>query len=485
MDKTIQQILKEDYLKWYDKDYIFTRTEDRFIPKTFGRTIDDVLAISEYLLSLGLENKNIAIYGVNSYEWMVSDLAAMGYVGVSVTLDKSWTFYDVANALKLTEIKCLIYSPSQEAVVKLLKKNFDILYISTGSDFQYALEKGRKILENKKDKFDFKAKAFDKMSKIVFSSGTTGNPKAVMLSQKNMLMGFENLMRRAPMTEDDSCFLFLPLHHTYAGLYNFLFSIISGISIYICSDNSKIAEEIMMANPTIVSVVPLILERFFNAVKDKKSYAKALFGKNIKYVFCGGVKLDNNIKEFFQNSGLDIIEAYALSETASSLSIQYSGNHNPESVGIIFDNIEVKISEPDSEGVGEILVRGDNVFLGYFNNKEATDDAFDENSFFKTGDLGKIDEKNNIYLTGRKKRIILMSNGENVYPEEIEALICEYNEVTKAKILYEDGEIKAKLYINKNADIARIIDSVNEKLPKYSQISSFEAMDDSIDNRIK
>lgn len=194
---------------------------------------------------------------------------------------------------------------------------------------------------------------------------------------------------------------------------------------------------------------------------------------------------DENIRKEYKNSGLNMMEAYALSETSSIFSIQYSNSPDVKSVGTIFENIDVKVINPDENGCGELAVKEDNVFLGYYGNEKATKEAFDEDGYFLTGDLGYIDENNELYLIGRKKRMILTENGENVDPEEIERLIRQRAEISKVKVYEEGGIIKAAIYVFQDIDIKTVIESVNQTLPKYKQVKEFNLIRDSIETRLK
>lgn len=485
MTRTIQGILKEDYAKWKDREYIFTRVDGTYRAKTFGQTIYDVLALAEMLLSYGLKNENIAVYGENSYEWMVADLAIMGYVGTNVGIDKEWKEYSVSDAIKRANVKCIIYSNSKKDIIDTLKSKHDIIYICMQDDFYELLEKGYELLKNKQDIFSFEERDYNKMCRIVFSSGTTGVPKASMLSQKNILCGWDNLYKRAPMNDTDVCYLFLPLHHTYAGLCNFLFSTIGGWQIYLCSDTKKIAEELQIVKPTVFCAVPLIYERFYQLALQTGQDLKALFGGNIRYLFSGGAYFNEDIRRAYKDAGLNMMEAYALTETSSIFSIQYSNSPNVKSVGTIFENIDVKVINPDENGCGELAVKGDNVFLGYYGNEKATKEAFDKDGYFLTGDIGYIDENNDLYLTGRKKRMIITDNGENVNPEEIEQLIQRSADISKVKVYEEGGIIKAAVYACEDIDIQTVIENVSQMLPKYKQVKEFHLIRDSIDTRLK
>ena len=203
-----------------------------------------------------------------------------------------------------------------------------------------------------------------------------------MLTQRNILCGWDNLYKRAPINENDICYLFLPLHHTYAGLCNFLYSTISGMKIYLCSDTKKIGEELQIVKPTVFCAVPLIYERFSKIASQTGKDLKTLFGGNIKYMFSGGAYFDENIRRQYKQAGLNMMEAYALTETSSIFSIQYSNSPNVKSVGTIFENIDVKVINSDENGCGELVVKGDNVCLGYYGNEKATKEAFDKDVIF-------------------------------------------------------------------------------------------------------
>ena len=309
-----------------------------------------------------------------------------------------------------------------------------------------------------------------------------------MLSEKNIFAGSNSLKKRAPMDETDICYLFLPLHHTYAGIYNFIYSLISGMKIYLSSGVEKIAAELPVVEPTVFCAVPLIYKRFYEAVGGDINKLPYIFGKGIKYLFSGGAYLDEQIRAAYREAGLNLLVAYALSETASSFSIEYSKSKNLKSVGRIFEDIEVKIDSPNENGEGEIMVRGDNVFIGYMNNEEATRLAFNSEGFFLSGDLGYIDEQNNLYLSGRKKRIILMDNGQNIYPEDIEQKILRKSEnISSVKVYLSDNKLKAKIHLKvvDAMDYQKFIEDLNNELTKYGRIGSYEVVMDSLDKRLK
>lgn len=486
---TFHELLKENYEKWKNEDYVYTKVNKTYRPISFGRMIEDTVYLAEALLAMQLKGRKIIIYGKNSTEWMISDLAVMSYVGISVGIDKEWQLQDVKNVIELVQADAIIYCDSKKEIINHIKAEYkDMICISMLDDLPSLIEKGKNIKAQKGELFDFEKRDHEECLKVVFTSGTTCFSKAVMLSEKNIFSGWNSLKKRAPMDETDICYLFLPLHHTYAGIYNFIYSLISGMKIYLSSGVDQIFIELPEVQPTVFCAVPLIYKRLYEEMGRDINKLPDVFGKRIKYIFTGGAYLDEQIRKGYREAGLNLLTAYALSETASSFSIEYSQSKNLKSVGRIFEDIEVKIHRPNEYGEGEILVRGDNVFIGYMNDEEANRLAFDEDGYFRTGDLGYIDEENNLYLSGRKKRIISMDNGENIYPEKIEQIIMRKNEnISSAKVFLSDHKLKVSIYLKREdaVDYQKFIDNLNEELPKYERISSLEVLTDTLDHRLK
>ena len=492
----IKDLLNNNLKKWGNRNFIYTKVNNEFVPKTFEKTINDTFSLAAYLLHIGLEKKHILIYGENSYEWIISDLASM-YVGVAVSANKEWREKDLENIIKIADVECIIYSNNNETVVNNIKEKFNIKCISMQNDLPKLIEEGSKLLEKKSEKF--KEKNREEMCKIVFTSGTTSNSKAVMLSEKNLFAGFESLSKRAPMGTSDKIYLFLPLNHTYSGIYNLLAALYFGMELYLCSDTNKIIEELQIVKPTIFCAVPLIYERIYSMLgetvikevqinKNKKylKQVKDIFGGDIKYLFCGGAKYSSDIRKFYKDAELKMLEAYALTETASSLSIEYADSKNVSSVGTIFEDIDVKFIDIDENGYGEILVKGDNVALGYYKNEIETKKAFDTDGYFHTGDIGYKDSKNQLFLMGRKRRMIVFSNGENIYPDEIEDLFANIEGINKVKVFENSNKILATIFVKNNEiDVEKIVNAINESLPKYKRITSYDIVIDSIDKRMK
>ncbi len=471
----IAEILNSCAVKNNPDHYIFEKKNGAFTPHTFSKFYDDVHKVASYLTSKGYAGEKIIICAENSYAYMVADIAIMGYVGISAVVPKEWSCKELACICEQLNSKCIIFSPSkQDCIAKLSKLFPSVECIST--DALLSLPAGKTTL--------VPGKSMD-IAKIFFSSGSTGISKAVTLTQNNMFANFEGLTRRAPMNSSDVSYLFLPLHHVYGGICNFLYSLLFGMSVYLCSDVKSILSELKEVQPTVLCAVPLICERIYSICLSQKCSPKALLGGRIRYLFIGGAGLEPAIVKFFKDNGINLLCSYGLTEAAALVALEYPNRNENTCAGTIMEHITVKILEPSAEGIGEILIKGANVTPGYYGNPELTDASFDLDGFFRTGDLGYV-KNNKLYIVGRKKRIILFSNGENVYPEKIEALFDAFEGINKVKVFEKNKKIVAAFYIkDKSVCIDKIVEDVNKTLPGYARIFEYDVYSDSLDVRIK
>ena len=468
----LKTIIKNNYNKWKNDNYIYQKdTNGNYKPITYGKFIEDSLGIAKDLIDKGYKNKKIIIISENSINLMKCDFAISFFVGLSAVVSKEWKKQDLLNGINELKADLLLYSDNYKDLVKEIEKEVNIKTINI-----------KKIKTSfTKKLFELPIKKQNKAAKIVFSSGTTGKSKAVKLSLKNIFAGLPSLNRRCKFTHKDSTYLFLPLNHTYASVYNFMYSLIKGYSIYLASSTTNIGKELLETNPTIFCAVPLVYNNLLQAYQEKIAYA---FGKNIKYLFCGGAPISKETRKKYKDSNLNLMQAYALSETASSLAIAYPHQDDLESVGTIFEDLDVKIYNPDKDGIGEIIVKGECVFLGY-TDKSLTKRVFDSEGYFHTGDLGII-KNNKIYLKGRKKKMLLTSNGENVVAASIEDNIKNRNNLIQdVKVYIKNDKLTADIYAKEKIDIEDIIFTYNKEVPKYERIESYNLYRDSIDTRLK
>ena len=468
----LKNIVKRNYNKWYNDPYIYEKnSEGKYEYITFGKFTENALALANYFLTHGYKNKKIMIISENSTRLMEYDLAITFYTGVSAVVSKEWKVNDLLSGIKELKADLLIYSDKFKEMALEVHEKTNIEIIGMNS-----------LKPNfKKEYLDLKIRNYNKASKIVFSSGTTGKSKAVMLSLKNIFAGYNSLNRRCNLTHKDSSYLFLPLNHTYAEVYNFMYSYVGGYSLYLASSTQNIGKELLETNPTVFCAVPLVFNNLLAAYGENINYA---FGKNIKYLFCGGAPISKETRKIYKDKGLFLMQAYALSETSSSLAIAYPGKDDLESSGDIFEDMDVRVDNPDKDGIGEIIVKGDAVFLGY-TDPSLTKRVFDEKGYFHTGDLGYIKD-NKVFLKGRKKKMLLSSNGENIMAESIEQGIKSKDKrINDVKAYIKDDKLAVDIYVTDTIDADKIIEEYNKDVPKYERVLLYTVKKDSIDARLK
>lgn len=455
---------------------------------TFAQWRDDVRNLGTALIAHGLREQKIAIVGENSYGWCCSFFGVMAIGSVTVPVDKELPIEDIDGIISTTECKAVIFGKASENKIKEILdkgglKTVDTL-ISVASESSIETLEGRKLtsLAEMQEKgarlyadgdnsyYDYKIDV-NKLASIVFTSGTTGKGKGVMLSQANIGLDMTLGMYNFDITR--KTLHVLPPHHTFGSTVNYVGHLSQGCEVYISSGIKHVSDEIREQQPTHLILVPAFLEvmnrkiwttarksgkegllKVMMKVSDllrkigidvrKKLFSSVLsaFGGKLELIICGGAKLDEDIINTFDSLGITILNGYGITECSPLISANRNKYRKPGSVGTPILACRVKIDNPDENGEGEICVKGPNVMLGYYNNPEATAEVFDKDGFFHTGDYGKLDEEGWIYITGRKKNLIILSNGKNVYPEEIEADLQKVEGV--AEVVVYAGESRVQ-----------------------------------------
>lgn len=491
--------------------------------------LKDVEAIGISLINNGFSNKKIAVIGHNSYKWAISYLAA-SIVGIVVPIDKELHSDDVINFINISEASVILgddkylanlYNFPQKINHKIDFINFDF---KTNTDKFYGFDTFRSSglynLENDQNPFKNIKADPDEMHFLLFTSGTTGNSKGVCLSHRNICSNIFSVGSIVKVDTTTSILSILPIHHTYECTLGFLLVVSSGGSIAFCDGFKHLANNFLEYSPNIILSVPLLLEKlhkkiykalqaslpekyfrtgkhimdsvpFFMRPFIRRKIIKS-FGGRLKKIIVGASAIDPKLLESFNKFGILVLSGYGLTECSPLVAGNNDFFHNFASAGLPIPNVEFIIDSPNEDGVGEILVKGPNVMLGYYNNPEATNDTF-KDGYFKTGDLGKIDEEGWLYITGRCKSVIITKNGKNVYPEELEEILNKndyieeslvtgkFNEnrddtVVTALIVPNMEKIKKKIKKPSKEDIANIINAaiktINEKLPNFKHIKN-------------
>ncbi len=469
-------------------------------------------------ISMGLKGKRIAVIGKNSYEWSLCYLAA-ATVGVVVPLDKELDPTDVKNFVEISESKAICIDDS------LLSEAYGDINLIPFSSLDELTEKTVADTEA----VDAIEISKDEMQILLFTSGTTGFAKGVCLSQNNILTNIYSTVRVVKVKSSDRTMSILPIHHTYECTLDCLLILSRGACITYAESLVKIQKNILEYNPTVLVVVPLLMKTLHKRILSKviggmpekyKPYfernkfsvalgklpfivravvrrkVKAALGGKLRLFIVGAADIDTDIIEDFIALGIRTLQGYGLTECSPLLAGNSDFFFNAKSTGRAIPDVEIKIDSPNAEGVGEIIARGENIMLGYFGDPEGTRKVLTEDGWFSTGDLGYLDSDGALYITGRKKNIIVAENGKNIYPEELEARIAAFSEVEEVIIIpcFEKGrtEIKAKIYPcieylssklghiptpdEVKARIEEIIAEINNINPEYKRIRFLEIL---------
>lgn len=445
---------------------------------TYAEARDFIRNLGTAFIAHGMRDKQVAIIGESSFEWICSYFALMSIGAVTVPIDKEYPAADIEGIVNRAECTAVCYSAAIADKIESIKANLPTVtsfFRLTGDEGEdtsiRALEAEGAALVAAGDNsyYDYEIDP-DRMASIVFTSGTTGKGKGVMLSTTNIVSDMTQGMYLFDITP--KTINVLPPHHTFGSTVNFVGHFSQGSEIYISSGIKYILNELKEQQPTHLVLVPLFVETFYKriwAAAEKQGKAEALrklmkisnnmrkagidmrktlfksvtsaFGGKLQMIICGGAALNQDIIDTFDAIGITILNGYGITECAPLITCNRNRFQKSGSVGTPIIGEQVKIKDPDENGEGEICVKGPNVMLGYFRDEEATAAVFDEEGYFRTGDCGRIDEDGWVYITGRIKNLIILSNGKNVYPEEIETELSRIYGVSEV-VVYE-GESRS------------------------------------------
>ena len=513
--------------------YMFkTDKKGEFREITHRQFRDEINALGTALVQMGLKDKRIAVIGENRYEWELAYLSIAAGTGIVVPLDKALPDNELESLILRSEVDAIFYSNKYDKILNELreKKNTNLKYFismdleqnDNGIYSQKQLvEKGKKLLEEgNKDFLNAKIDS-EKMGVMLFTSGTTAMSKAVMLSHKNLISNMDDIAQTFDIDEKDRLLSFLPLHHVFECTAGFLYVISAGACICFCEGVKHMADNIKEFQITAMISVPAVFEVIYRKLMkaiEKKGKAETVkkgvkisnvllkvgidvrkkifkeihenLGGKLRLAVAGGAALDQETQKGFNDLGITLIQGYGLTETSPVVAAENQKNRRIGSIGKKVPSFDVKIDNPNEEGIGELIVKGPCVMLGYYENEEATKEAIDVNGWFHTGDLAQIDKDGYIYISGRKKNVIVLNNGKNVYPEELENLLNKVEGI-KESFVYErkdeDGDVKIcckivydkdlikELYNIEGEDNIREflwkkVKEVNNLMPKYKYI---------------
>lgn len=511
-------------------------------PISYIQFRDDIDALGTKLIDLGLKDKKIAIIGENSYKWVVTYLAVTNGTGVVVPLDKDLTEIEIGNLMKRAEIDAIVFSGKMKDKVRETLKNLDDINIdikiNMNADdnedgvlcWDKLLSEGSDMLQNGNREFVDAIIDREAMCALLFTSGTTGMAKGVMLSHKNISANVYNMSKYVKIRKPGGGLSVLPMHHTYELTCHVFTGIYQGMFIAICEGLRYIQQNLKESKATVLLGVPLVFETMHRKVwkqaeasgaagkmrkmmalvrktrlYNKPEVMKKIFsqihtslGNHISLFIAGGAAINPQVIRDYEALGIPMIQGYGMTENAPIIAVNRDWYSKADSVGKPMPGTEVRIINQDADGVGEIICRGPSVMIGYYNDPEETAKVL-KDGWLHTGDYGRLDDEGFLYICGRKKNVIVTKNGKNIFPEEIEYLLLEqpfieevvvYGAVDKKN---DDVVVKAEIFPNyenireelgdidekKLQEVIKAsIEEINDKMPIYKRVKRFKLRDE-------
>lgn len=495
---------------------------------TYEKYDKDIKALGTSFVNIGLKNKRIAVIGKNRYEWMLVYLATVNGTGIIVPLDKGLPEQEIIFLLQRSKTDAIVFEKEYVEIIEKIKstndanvKEFICMDKIDGYKYIYDLiDEGEKLIQKGNRVFLDAEIDNDKMSILIFTSGTTSNSKAVMLSHRNIASNIYDLIISEVVFEEDVNIAFLPYHHTFGSTGQLYFSSV-GTSTVFCDGLRHIQENLKQYKVSIFVGVPLLIESMYKKILigiekqgKTKTFEKGLkisnfllkfgidirkklfkqildnLGGNMRFIVNGASALDPKVQKGFNDLGVLMVQGYGLTESSPVLSAESHKYQRQGSIGKSMPSVELKIDNPDENGIGEVIAKGPNVMLGYYEDEESTKETL-RDGWLYTGDLGYIDKDGFIFITGRKKNVIVLKNGKNIFPEELENLINNLKYVEEsmvygkpkgddvlisAKIVYNEEYINEKYPNSTKEELKEIIwkdiKEINKSLTNYKHIKN-------------
>ena len=511
--KTAREMIEYGHIKAGDqKQYVYLETRTKERTKTFNEVWYDTVGLGQNLYMRGLSGKKVAILSDNSYYWIACFYSILTGKYTVIPLDAKLMDDDIIDIMRRSHCNAIYYSDEFSATVEKLKKADGVClteYIKI-SDFYELIEAGHADIKAGNKCYLDEPPLPEDIATIVFTSGTTGKSKGVMLSHKNIM---SSAVSSARLIQGHHAIGFLPMNHTFAWASAlFLVNVFSGWG-YICRSLKDIPQDMKKYHPQNIAGVPLLIETIYKTIwrtAEKSGKAEKLrkgiklsnflreklgidirrklfkevidgLGGELEYIVIGGAYLDPVYEKGLSDLGVEVFNGYGTTECSPGITISTYENYKFGSCGKPM-GCEIKIKDPDEDGVGEICVKGDNVMVGYFEDPEATASVFD-GDWFKTGDFGYIDEDGFLFYVGRKKNLIVLSNGKNVSPEELEDQLTRLDYVKEVIVSEEDNLITAEFYLDEELcpdakeRIKEDVKKYNATLPTYKRILQIKTRD--------
>ena len=521
---TLKKMMAASTKRFAEKPVFHEKRDGVWKTRTYREYGADVNALGTELLARGYGGKRVIVTGVNCYAWVVSYMAVICGVGVIVPVDKEIPAEELANIAAVSEAALVIYG--EKCGEKVATLDSGIARVSFG-ELESWIHSGRERLAGGDRSYLQAMIDPDVMSALIFTSGTTGVSKGVMLSHRNLCFDIYEARQMLNCGEKDTCLSVLPLHHVYECTCGFLAQVWSGASVAFSEGIRYISRNMQEIHPTVVMCVPLLLETLYrklwvnirknglegkvramiratNAIPGERARMLAKrrvfraihknFGGKLRIMICGGAAVDPEILRGLRELGILAIQGYGLTECAPIAALNRDTCYRDDAAGMAPPEILLDIYDVQEDGTGEIRLRGDNVMLGYYNLPELTSEV-KRDGWFYTGDLGYLDADGFLHITGRKKNVIVTANGKNIFPEELETYLCRSPFVAEAVVVgvmnerKKDLEVVALIYPDRahleetygkqfteeqvNAELSRAVETVNAEVQSYKRIVRF------------
>ncbi len=516
----LRDMIKGSSELYGEKPAFYEKRDGEYKPISYAQYWDDIKALGTKIKDMGLSGEKIAVIGEACYHWALTYLAVLCGGDIIVPLDKELPKEELKNLIEIANVKMIVYSEK----VKTIDDDIKIEHkVKMGAELEALVEEGRVLLENGDNAYIDAEIDVEKMSILLFTSGTTGMAKGVMHSHKTICANLMSMPSMVRLREDDIFLSVLPIHHTYECTCGFLCPLHNGCAIAYSEGLRHIPKNLKEAKATIVLGVPLLLETMYRKINKtidstgkrgvvekalkisnaaskvgidlRRKLFKSIhdnFGGRLRLFISGAAAIDPEAAKGLREFGFAVLQGYGLTECAPIATLNRDIHFKDDSAGLPLPGDEIKIENPNEEGVGEILIKGPNLMLGYYNAPELTAEAIVD-GWYHSGDLGYIDEESFLHITGRKKDVIITKNGKNVFPEEIESYINRSPYISESMVMGikkgDDIAIRAQIIIAEDEVSARLgkdyteeslialikgeITNVNETLQGYKRVTSF------------
>lgn len=527
----LKDMLKKSGKKYADRiAYQIKIEEGNYQNITHREVREKIDALGTALIDIGLKDKRIAVIGENRWEWEIAYLSIVCGTGIVVPLDKSLPENELKNLIERSEIEAIFYAKKYESILENAKNegigklkhliSMDLEQHTSGIYSQKELiEKGKQLIKQGNKNFTHAKIDNEKMSIMLFTSGTTSASKIVALSHKNLCSNLMDIASILDVDETDTFLSFLPLHHVFECTVGFLFSLYKGAKTVFCDGMRHIPENMREYQVTVMASVPAIYERIFKIIRrqlekqgkveeilekeeiyrnssmeEKKKVFQEIhdiLGGKIKLLISGAASLEAGIEEKYRLLGLNLVQGYGLTETSPVIAMGTKKYYKVGSIGKTVPSVKAKVINPNQEGIGELIVQGPNIMLEYFGNRADTKKVLVDGWFY-TGDLAKIDEEGYIFICGRKKSVIVLKNGKNIFPEEMENLINRIEGIEEsfvygkqmsedkndikifAKLVYNEEIVENTYKVQGEENFYQVINEkikeINRSMPHYKAI---------------